>query len=117
MAEPAPDWNAATVRTWLQSRIAAARTDQVRAERGGYQMQDDCDKAAAEEMVCTLAGKAADTQAGLADALRALLERDDYIWRGVYNDAKFDRHVRGYIRKLARMVKTNSGFGNTTHYQ
>ena len=117
MAEPTPEWNAATVRTWLQSRVAAARSDQVRAERGGYQLQDDCDKAAAEEMVCTLVAKAADTQSAFADTLRALLDRDDFIWRGVYNDAKFDRHVRTYIRKLARMAKLNTGFGNTTHYQ
>jgi hypothetical protein len=117
MADPTPEWNAATVRTWLQSRVAAARSDQVRAERGGYQLQDDCDKAAAEEMVCTLVAKAADTQSAFADTLRALLDRDDFIWRGVYNDAKFDRHVRTYIRKLARMAKLNIGFGNTTHYQ
>ncbi|WP_267388062.1 hypothetical protein [Sphingomonas sp. GC_Shp_3] len=117
MAEAPPEWNAAAVRIWLQSRIAAARSDQVLAERGGYQLQDDCDKAAAEEMVCTLVTKSADTQSALADALRALLDRDDFIWRGVYNDAKFDRHVRGYIRKVAKMAKLNTGFGNTTHYQ
>lgn len=117
MAEAPLEWNAAVVRTWLQSRIAAARSDQVRAERGGYQLQDDCDKAAAEEMVCTLVAKSADTQSAFADALRALLDRDDFIWRGVYNDAKFDRHVRGYLRKLTKMAKLNTGFGNTTHYQ
>jgi len=117
MTEPATDWNGASVRTWLESRIAAARTDQVRAERGGYELQDDCDKAAAEEMVCTLMKTKADTQAMLADALRTLIERDEYIWRGVYNDTRFDRHVRSYIRKLAKMAKLNTGFGNTTHYQ
>ncbi|CAN5323551.1 hypothetical protein BH10PSE15_BH10PSE15_15880 [soil metagenome] len=118
MAEGSTEWNGATVRTWLEHRIVAARSDQVRAERGGYQLHDDCDKAAAEEMVCTLVkGPPADTQAGFAAALRALLDRDDFIWRGVYNDTRFDRHVRSYVRKLAKMAKTNTGFGNTTHYQ
>ena len=48
------DWDAAQVRKWLDARIAAARSDQVVAERGGYGQQDDCDKATAEEMVCTV---------------------------------------------------------------
>ena len=119
MSEAPTEWNGATVRTWLERRIVAARTDQVRAERGGYEFQDDCDKAAAEEMVCAaLKGKASvDAQSAFADDLRALLARNDYIWRGVYNDTRFDRHVRSYIRKLVKMTKLNSGFGNTTHYQ
>ena len=119
MTETAAEWNGATVRTWLERRIVAARTDQVRAERGGYAFHDDCDKAAAEEMVCAaLAGKASvEVQSAFAEDLRALLARDDYIWRGVYDDTRFDRHVRSYIRKLVKMTKTNSGFGNVTHYQ
>ncbi|WP_083224858.1 hypothetical protein [Sphingomonas panacis] len=118
-AETPTAWNGATVRTWLERRIVAARSDQVRAERGGYEFQDDCDKAAAEEMVCAaLKGKASvDAQSAFTEELRALLARDDYIWRGVYNDTRFDRHVRSYIRKLVKMTKLNSGFGNTTHYQ
>jgi hypothetical protein len=112
-------WDGAQVRAWLQSRVVAARTDQVAAERGGRERQDDCDKATAEEMVCSLAaaGKNEMTQAALLETLAALLDRDDYVWRGVYDDARFDRHVRTYIKKLVRMAKTNAGFGNTAHYQ
>lgn len=117
--ETLTQWNGATVRTWLERRIVAARAEQMRAERGGYEFQDDCDKAAAEEMVCAaLKGKASiDSQSAFSADLRELLERDEYIWRGVYNDRRFDRHVRTYIRKLVKMTKLNSGFGNTTHYQ
>lgn len=119
MSEPAKPWDAALVRKWLESRIAAARADQVTAERAGYGARDDCDKAAAEEMVCAgLRGKAAvDSQAELAAELKALLERDEYIWRGVYDDQRFDRHVRTAIRKLIKMTKTNEGFANTRRFQ
>lgn len=111
------DWDAAIVRTWLAARIAAAKADQVVAERGGRDRQDDCDKASAEEMACTLVGKAADNQASLLAEVQRLLDRDEYIWRGVYNDTRFDRHVRSYAKKLLKMAKTNEGFENTTHYQ
>ncbi|SDA15735.1 hypothetical protein [Sphingomonas sp. NFR15] len=113
------EWDGAAVRTWLARRIASARAEQVRAERGGYEFHDDCDKAAAEEMVCAaLKDKASvDAQSAFAEEVRALLARDDYIWRGVYDDTRFDRHVRSYLRKLAKMTKTNVGFGNVAHYQ
>jgi hypothetical protein len=113
------EWNGATVRTWLEARIVAARSDQVVAERGGRDRQDDCDKATAEEMVCTLmkTKSAADARQTFADGLRVLLDRDEYIWRGVYDDTRFDRHVRAYIKKLIRMTKANAGFENITHYQ
>ncbi|QAY78405.1 hypothetical protein [Sphingosinicella sp. BN140058] len=120
MAEqPASEWNDETVRTWLQSRIASARADQVAAERGGRERQDECDKAAAEEMVCTHVRdeRSTGSQAAFMEALRALLDKDDYIWSGVYNDTRFDRHVRTYIRKLIRMAKTNEGFDNLKRYQ
>ncbi|WP_404713860.1 hypothetical protein [Sphingomonas sp. MMS24-J13] len=121
MSKPAaaPEWDGAMVHIWLERRIIAARADQVTAERAGRGEQDDCDKAAAEEMICTLLkGKAAtNAQGTLVDELKALLDRDDYIWRGVYDDRRFDRHTRTYIRKLMKMAKTNTGFGNTTHYQ
>lgn len=112
-------WDGVAVRTWLESRVAAARFDQVAAERGGRERQDDCDKASAEEMVCSLLKPAAatDTADSLLGELRTLLERDGYIWRGVYDDTRFDRHVRSYIKKLIKMAKTNDGFGRTAHYQ
>ncbi|KQM68180.1 hypothetical protein ASE75_03565 [Sphingomonas sp. Leaf17] len=112
-------WDATAVQAWLAARMAAARSDQVVAERTGYTAQDDCDKANAEEMVCTLmaAGTAVTARATFLARLQSLSERDDYIWRGVYNDTRFDRHVRSYIRKLVRMAKTSDGFGNIAHYQ
>lgn len=115
----AETWDGAVVRTWLERRIVAAKADQVTAERGGRGQQDECDKAAAEEMVCGLfrTSAATDDPAVFAAALRAVLDRDDYVWRGVYDDMRFDRHVRSYVRKLMKMAKTNSGFGNVTHYQ
>lgn len=117
--KPAGEWNAEAVRIWLQSRIASARADQVAAERGGRERQDDCDKAAAEEMVCTRVKdeRSTSSQAAFMEGLRALLDKDDYIWSGVYNDTRFDRHVRTYIRKLIKMAKTNEGFDNLKRYQ
>ena len=118
-SETAKPWDSATVGTWLEKRIAAARADQVAAERGGRGEQDDCDKATAEEMVCTLLKdqRAAESQDAFAGMLKGLLERDDYIWRGVYDDRRFDRHVRTYIRKLLKMAKDNAGFDRTGRYQ
>lgn len=119
MSKASKPWDGAVVRTWLDKRIAAARADQVAAERAGYGQQDDCDKAAAEEMVCAAlkAGTAADSQAAFSDALKNLLERDHYIWRGVYDDARFERHVRSYLRKLVKMGRDNAGFEQTRRYQ
>jgi len=119
MTEPPKQWDGVTVRTWLESRVAAARADQVAAERYGRERQDDCDKAAAEEMVCTLLkGKnATDDQKALVDELKVLLAQDDYIWRGVYDDLRFDRHVRTYARKVMKMAKANEGFSNIRRYQ
>ena len=119
MAEASKPWDGAIVRTWLEKRIAAARADQVAAERAGRGHQDDCDKAAAEEMVCaTLKGKGAiAAQEAFTDELKRLLDREDYSWRGVYDDNRFDRHVRSYIRKLLKMTRENAGFEQTRHYQ
>jgi len=119
VSEAPKEWDGAAVRKWLESRIAAARADQVAAERYGRERQDDCDKAAAEEMVCAeLKGeKSTSLQADFILALKSLSDRDDYVWRGVYNDDRFDRHVRSYIRKLTKMAKANAGFENIARYQ
>lgn len=115
----ATQWNGANVRKWLESRVAASRLDQIAAERAGRGQQDDCDKATAEEMVCTtlLSKRSTDNREAFAQNLRALLEQDEYLWRGVYDDRMFDRHVRLHVRKLLRMTKTNKGFEKTGHYQ
>ncbi len=112
-------WNGANVRKWLESRVAASRLDQVAAERAGWGQRDDCDKATAEEMVCTtlLGKRSTDDREAFAQDLRALLDQDEYLWRGVYDDTKFDRHVRSHVRKLIRMTKTNEGFEKTGRYE
>lgn len=103
----------------MESRIVSARADQAAAERSGRGGQDDCDKASAEEMICTLlkGNAAADAQVPFAEALKELLARDEYIWRGVYDDTRFERHVRTYIRKVMKMTKANIGFDNLARYQ
>ena len=98
------------------------RRDPIRRWRsvGGRDREDDCDKATAEELVCTqLLRKVASTEDAAATIaeLRALLDRDDYVGRGVYDDTRFDRHVRAFIRKVTKMAKANDGFGNVAHYQ
>ena len=35
----------------------------------------------------------------------------------MYDDDRFDRHVRAYLRKLTKMAKANVGFGNLARYQ
>ena len=49
--------------------------------------------------------------------LKELQDRDQYVWRGVYDDDRFDRHVRSYLRKLMKMAKSGFGFDNTRRYQ
>lgn len=111
-------WSGLNVRRWLEARVVASRLDQVAAERAGWSQRDDCDKASAEEMVCTiLQGKdSTEDRKAFAQDLRALLDRDEYVWRGVYDDVRFDRHVRAYVRKLVTMTKTNGGFEKTGRY-
>lgn len=112
-------WDPVAVRRWLDARIAAARADQVAAERYGRERQDDCDKAAAEELVCSAVNteQAIAQQDTFTGQLKALQARDQYVWRGVYDDDRFDRHVRSYVRKLIKMAKTGTGFENVRRYQ
>ena len=119
MPDTTKQWDGETVRRWLESRYVSARSDQVAAERYGRERQDDCDKGAAEEMICSLLKSKETTsdQSAFAADLKALLEKETYIWRGVYDDVRFDRHVRAYVKKLARMTKTNAGFDNLSRYQ
>ncbi len=119
MSNPSTAWDGGLVRTWLERRLAAAKLDQAAADRRGYAAQDDYDKAAAEEWVCR-ALKAADCtneQAAFARQLKDLIGKEDYPATGIYDDAKFERHVRGQLRKLARMTKANEGFEKTLRYQ
>lgn len=119
MDEPAKGWDGAAVRRWLDGRITAARADQVAADRHGRGRQDDCDQAAAEELVCTAmrSEQATASQNGFIQELTALQQRDVHVWRGVYDDDRFDRHVRSYARRLVKMARSGSGFDNVRHYQ
>lgn len=119
MSEPQQEWDGETVREWLESRFAASRIDQDRADRGGRSCEGDYDKAAAEEWVCRAlkASDAVNDQARFADALKGLLGQDDYLRVGVHDERRFEREVRGYLRKLVKMTKTNTGFGNRLHHQ
>ena len=117
--KPVAEWDGGAVRAWLDSRIVAARADQAAAERRGREGQDDCDMAAAQEMICTaLKGDATvSSREAFAAALNALLAREDFIWRGIYDDRRFDRHARSAIRQVLKMTKANVGFDNLARYQ
>ncbi len=119
MASVTTDWDGARVRTWLERRLAAARLDRVAADRRGYEGQDDHDKAAAEEWVCLALQKAqcSDDRNAFAAAIKTLIGRDDYPMTSVNDDERFERHVRGHLRKVAKMTKTNEGFEKTLRYQ
>lgn len=112
-------WDGELVRTWLQSRCAAARLDAAAADRRGYEARDDYDKAAAEEWVCRtlLTGGRCDDRPAFAAHLKQLLGQDDYPITGVHDDRRVDRHVRAGLRKIAKMTKANEGFANTLRYR
>ncbi len=111
-------WDGELVRKWLESRIEAARLDQAVADKRGYAAQDDYDKAAAEEWVCrSLKAAAEKDQPAFAARLKQLLDQDDYRITGIYDDRRFERHVRANLRKITKMTKANEGFENTLRYQ
>lgn len=112
-------WDGDLVRGWLESRLQAARLDQAAADKRGYEAQDDYDKAAAEEWVCRTLKNAGrtDDQAAFAVQLKELAAQDEYRITGIYDDRRFDRHVRSNLRKLVKMTKANDGFANTLHHQ
>jgi hypothetical protein len=119
MNNPAKAWDGEQVRKWLERRFEASKLDQAAADRRGYDAQDEYDKAAAEEWVCR-ALKAADStngQAAFAGHLKKLVVQEEYPATGIYDDARFHRHVRSHLRKLAKMTKTNEGFEKTLRYQ
>jgi hypothetical protein len=119
MTDTSKAWNGEQVRKWLERRLEASRLDQAAADRRGYEAQDDYDKAAAEEWVCRAlkAADCTDDQAALAKRLKELIGQDEYPVTGIYDDVRFERHVRGHLRKLAKMTKANEGFEKTLRYQ
>ena len=101
MSEPAKAWDGALVRKWLERRLEASRLDQAAADRRGYEARDEYDKAAAEEWVCRAlnAPDCTHEQAGFAARLKELIGQEDYQATGIYDDTRFERHVRGQLRK------------------
>jgi hypothetical protein len=119
MTSSSKPWDGEQVRTWLDRRLAASKLDQAAADRRGYEAQDDFDKAAAEDWVCR-ALKGADCtndQAAFAKRVKELIGQDEYRVTSIHDDARFERHVRGYLRRLAKMTKANEGFEKTLRYQ
>lgn len=119
MSEPSMPWDPVLVRNWLERRVAASKQDQASADRRGYEARDDYDKAAAEEWVCRAlqAADCIDDQAAFARRLKALIAQEEYRVTGIYDDARFQRHVRGQLRKVAKMAKANAGFDNLLRFQ
>jgi hypothetical protein len=119
MIETSKAWDGELVRRWLESRLEAARLEQAAADKRGYEAHDDYDKAAAEEWVCRslkTVGRT-DDQAAFAAQLKELLAQDEYRITGIYDDRRFERHVRANLRRLVKMTKANDGFANTFRYQ
>ncbi|GAA0325609.1 hypothetical protein GCM10009087_39930 [Sphingomonas oligophenolica] len=119
MSNPSKAWDGELVRKWLERRFEASKLDQAAADRRGYEAQDEYDKAAAEEWVCRAlqAADCATDQASFAKRLKELIGQEDYPATGINDDTRFERHVRGQLRKLARMTKANEGFEKTLRYQ
>jgi hypothetical protein len=112
-------WDGELVRKWLERRFEASRLDQAVADRRGYEARDDYDKAAAEEWTSRALKGAACTndQAAFATRLKELIGQDEYQATSTYDDARFERHVRTHLRKLAKMTKANEGFEKTLRHQ
>jgi hypothetical protein len=119
MTNPSKQWNGELVRNWLERRLRASKLDQAAADRRGYEAQDEYDQAAAEEWICRALKDTDCTndQAAFAKRLKELIGQDEYQVTGIYNDARFERHVRTHLRKLAKMTKANEGFEKTLHHQ
>jgi len=119
MSDPSKPWDAELVRKWLERRLAAAKLEQAAADRRGYEARDEYDQAAAEEWVCRAlqAGDCTADQAAFAKRVKDLIGQDDYRATGINDDTRFERHVRGQLRKVAKMTKTNEGFEKTLRYQ
>lgn len=119
MTTPSKPWDGEQVRKWLERRFEVSRLDQAAADRRGYEARDDYDKAAAEEWACrALKGaESVNDQAAFASQLKELIGRDDYPATGIYDDVRFERHVRTYLRKLAKMTKANEGFEKMLRHQ
>ncbi len=119
MTDSVKPWDPALVRRWLDRRHAAARLDQAAADRQGDDALEDHDKAAGEEWVCRTLKDDDSTadQTAFAARLKHLIAQDDYPATGLNDEDRFERHVRTYLRKVAKMTKANEGFEKTLRHQ
>ena len=119
MSNPSKPWDGVVVRKWLARRLDGSKLDQAAADRRGYEARDEYDKAAAEEWVCRAlqAPDCTEEQTPFAQRLKALIGQEEYHATGVYDDVRFERHVRSHLRKVAKMAKTNEGFEKMLHHQ
>lgn len=119
MTSPMKSWDGALVRKWLERRFEVSQLDQAAADRRGYEARDDYDKAAAEQWACRVLKNAdcTDDQAMFAKRLKELVGQDEYPATSIYDDVRFERHVRTYLRKLAKMTKANEGFEKMLRHQ
>lgn len=119
MSKAKSTWDSEIVRKWLESRFAASQHDQDYADRKGRDYQDDYDKASAEAFVCRLTKSSEKTndQAHFIAFLTEQLGKEEYRWAGVYDDRRFEREVRTYLRKLIKKAKMNEGFENLSRFQ
>lgn len=119
MSEAKSEWDVAIVHKWLESRVDASRIEQGWADKKGRAHEDDYDKAAAEEWVCSTArrNQATNDQQRFGKWLKELLEKDGFDSVSVRDERRFEREVRSCIRKLIKMTKANTGFENTSRFQ
>jgi len=119
MSKAKSTWDGEIVRKWLESRFAASQYDQDYADRKGRGYQDDYDKAAAESFVCHLTKSSEKTndQERFIAFLTEQLGKEEYRYAGVYDDQRFERAVRKYLRNLIRKAKTNEDFDNLSRFQ
>jgi hypothetical protein len=119
MTNPSKPWDAELVRKWLTRRFESSRLDQAAADRRGYEARDEYDKAAAEEWACRALkdGACTNDQAAFAARLKELISQEVYQAASIHDDVRFERHVRAYLRKLAKMTKANEGFEKSFRYQ
>ena len=119
MINPTKPWDGELVRKWLARRFEVSRLDQATADGRGYEARDDYDQAAAEEWACRALKDSVCTndQAAFATRLKELISQDYYQAASTYDDTRFERHVRTYLRKLAKMTKANEGFEKTLRHQ
>jgi hypothetical protein len=108
MNDAKDDWNAEAVRSWLRSRYGSAQSEQDRVKKRGNR-EDDYDAAAAEKYVLQLVktNVATEYQHSFIDLLDDIRKKDGYRWAGVYDQKRFERAVRAYVRKLIKMAHAN----------